>query len=404
MPTPTRSTCWRRTSGWSWSTTPGGRGGRRTSAHSSRPRRCRGRTLRRGHPCATTLMATAGALGRVQPRRPRTAALVVGSAKAKGTSLSENLARALSARLEAEGVTTVIHAATDFLREERARSAARAVAAADLFVLLTPLYVDAFPALATHALEYIAVARNESPAPAQFAAIVNCGFPEPEHIRTALRVARHFAAAAQYDWAGGLPLGGGGAVNPRTPLDAQHGPAMHVRSALESGGAVPGARRCNRDRRNRADGRLADARRRLSAHGRPGLAISGLQERPGAGRASRASARCERRTFNLSQVFAGQDVGVCQASDGRDLRIRPRWTDAEHRPRFSARPSDERWSTPRIRSHWTDAEHGPSVASTNERSDGRTPGFAPAGPMRSMRPSSSLDARKRWSNPRIRSR
>ena len=102
-----------------------------------------------------------------------------------------------------------------------------------LFVLVTPLYVDAFPALATHALECIATARSGSPAPAQFAAIVNCGFPEPEHIRTALRIARHFAAAAHYDWAGGLPLGAGGTVNPRTPLDAQRGPTTHVTSALD---------------------------------------------------------------------------------------------------------------------------------------------------------------------------
>ena len=179
------------------------------------------------------LMAAAGAVARAQPIRPRTAALIVGSAKVAGTSVSENLARALSARLEAEGLTTAIHAATDFLREERARAAARAVAAADIFVLVTPLYVDAFPALATHALECIAAARNGSPAPAQFAAIVNCGFPEPEHIRTALRIARHFATAAHYDWAGGLPLGAGGAVNPRTPLDLQRGPATHVTSALD---------------------------------------------------------------------------------------------------------------------------------------------------------------------------
>jgi hypothetical protein len=179
------------------------------------------------------LMAAATAQVRAQPIRPRTAALVIGSAKAKGTSVSENLARALSTRLEAEGVTTAIHAATEFLRDERARAAARAVAAADLFVLVTPLYVDAFPALAVHALECITAVRRESPAPAQFAAIVNCGFPEPEHIRTAFRIARHFAAAAHYDWAGGLPLGGGGAVDPHTPLDAQHGPAKHVRSALD---------------------------------------------------------------------------------------------------------------------------------------------------------------------------
>jgi multimeric flavodoxin WrbA len=184
-------------------------------------------------PLREALMAAAGATARVTPTRLHTAALVIGSAKATGTSVSENLARALSVRLEAEGVTTAIHAATDFLREERARLAARAVAAADLFVLVTPLYVDALPALATHALECIADARSGSPPPARFAAVVNCGFPEPEHTRTAFRLARHFAAAAGYEWAGGLPLGGGGAVNPRPPLDAQHGAAEHVTSALD---------------------------------------------------------------------------------------------------------------------------------------------------------------------------
>jgi hypothetical protein len=183
------------------------------------------------------MAAAAGAPPRVPPTRPRTAALVIGSAKAKGTSLSENLARALSTRFEAEGVTTAIHAATDFLREERALRAAREVASADLFVLVTPLYVDAFPALATRALETVAAARREGRTPARFAVLVNCGFPEPEHIRTALGIAGHFAAAAGYDWAGGLALGGGGAVNPLTPLDAQGGPAGHVRAALDL--AVP---------------------------------------------------------------------------------------------------------------------------------------------------------------------
>ena len=179
------------------------------------------------------LIAAAVAPPRVPATRPRTAALVIGSAKAKGTSVSENLALALSTRLEAQGVTTVIHAATDFLREGPTRRVAREVAAADLFVLVTPLYVDAFPALATHALESVAAARSGSPAPALFAVLVNCGFPEPAHIRTALRIARHFAGVARYDWTGGLALGGGGAVNPRTPLDVQRGPVDHVRSALD---------------------------------------------------------------------------------------------------------------------------------------------------------------------------
>jgi hypothetical protein len=100
------------------------------------------------------LLTAARAPARVPPVRPRTAVFLVGSAKPKGASLSENLARALAARLEAHGVKTTIHGATEFLHEDRARLAAREVAEADLFVLVTPLSVDAFPALATHALEY----------------------------------------------------------------------------------------------------------------------------------------------------------------------------------------------------------------------------------------------------------
>lgn len=194
------------------------------------------------------LHAAAGVPRAASAVSPRSAALVVGSAKIRGTSLSENMARALAARLEAQGVTTKLHAATEFLHDDSAMAAARAIAVADLFVLVTPLYVDALPALATHALECIARARADAATPARFAAIINCGFPEPEHNRTALRIARHFAASARYDWAGGLPLGGGGALDPTVPLDAQHGPAEHVKSALDlaapclaSGNVVPTA-------------------------------------------------------------------------------------------------------------------------------------------------------------------
>lgn len=179
------------------------------------------------------LHAAAGAPRAGSAAAPRSAALVVGSAKTRGTSASESMARALAARLEAQGVTSTLYAATDFLHDAKAKTSAQAVAAADLFVLVTPLYVDALPALATHALECVARARAGAATPARFAAIINCGFPEPEHNRTALRIARHFAASARYDWAGGLPLGGGGALDPAVPLDAQHGPAEHVKNALD---------------------------------------------------------------------------------------------------------------------------------------------------------------------------
>ncbi|MDX2179709.1 MAG: hypothetical protein SFV18_08965 [Bryobacteraceae bacterium] len=177
--------------------------------------------------------AATGAPGLTELGHPRRAAIVVGSAKIKGTSASETMARALGARLVAAGVATEIHFATEFLHDEKALATARGLANADLLVLVTPLYVDSFPALATRALENVARVRAGTPAAGRFAVLVNCGFPEPEHNRTALRIARHFARRSGYEWAGGLPLGGGAAIDPMVPLDAQHGPAEHVKRALD---------------------------------------------------------------------------------------------------------------------------------------------------------------------------
>lgn len=164
---------------------------------------------------------------------PRRAALLVGSPKPKGTSASETIARALARRLSSDGVLPELHFSTELVHEDAAaRASARAIAGADLFVLVTPLYFDAFPSLVTHALELVAQERSPT-APSRFVTIVNCGFPEPEHIRTALRIARCFCQAAGYSYAGGLPLGGGGVVTPETSLDDAHGPVAHVARALD---------------------------------------------------------------------------------------------------------------------------------------------------------------------------
>ena len=183
--------------------------------------------------------AAAGAPMTGEGKPPKRAALVIGSAKIKGTSVSETMARALAARLNQAGVSTEIHFAVEFLHEEKALATARGIAEADLLVLVTPLYVDSFPALATRMLESVARVRAGSGASGsgRFALVVNCGFPEAEHNRTVLRMARHFAESAGYEWAGGLPLGGGGAINPGAPLDAQRGPAEHVKRALDGAAA-----------------------------------------------------------------------------------------------------------------------------------------------------------------------
>lgn len=175
------------------------------------------------------------------------AAILVGSPKPKGSSASELLARALSKRLIAGSVVTELHFANEFVHDnERAECSARAIADCDLFVLATPLYVDAFPSLTTHALELVAQARQREAHPARFAVLINCGFPEAEQNRTALRMARLFADQARYRWAGALPLGGGGMVTAESSLTDPHGPLAHVARALDlaspalaAGGVLP---------------------------------------------------------------------------------------------------------------------------------------------------------------------
>jgi multimeric flavodoxin WrbA len=169
---------------------------------------------------------------------PRSVALLVGSAKPKGTSTSENLARALAHRLERAGIASELHFATEFVHDRRAATtAASATAACDAFAIVSPLYVDALPALVTRALERVASERTTAPHQARLIALINCGFPEPEHTRIALRIARHFAARAGYHWSGGLALGGGGAVSPKSPIDEQHGPVAHILRALDEAAA-----------------------------------------------------------------------------------------------------------------------------------------------------------------------
>ncbi|MCA9632190.1 MAG: flavodoxin family protein [Myxococcales bacterium] len=194
-----------------------------------------GETIHSRAPLRADLLAMAAPdLGVLGPTSVRRAALLVGSPKVKGTSASEALARSLAARLEAEGVVSTIHHATAFVHDNaRSRELAKAIADHDLLVLVTPLYCDAFPALTTHALELIAHARTLRNQPARFVLIVNCGFPEPEQNRTALRIGRHFADAAGYAFGGALPIGGGGVVQPQEGLREPHGPVAHIVRGLD---------------------------------------------------------------------------------------------------------------------------------------------------------------------------
>lgn len=163
----------------------------------------------------------------------RRATFLIGSAKPPGASTSESLARYLLERLDGGGVCSsllFVTRAGGYPDEERLLLS---LAEADLFVLAAPLYVDGLPYLVTRTLETIAAARQRtsSSRPCAFTAILNCGFPEAQQCATALEIARLFARDAGFQWAGGLALGGGGAIDGRPLRETRL--TRHVRAALD---------------------------------------------------------------------------------------------------------------------------------------------------------------------------
>ncbi len=164
----------------------------------------------------------------------RRVTLLVGSPRPRGTSTSEALGRYLLELLGRAGVATDV-LFLGALRGPRVEDeVAPAVAASDLVVLASPVYVDALPATVTAALERLAAARARwaHRDPPRLVALVNCGFPEAIHARTALDICHAFADVAGLAWAGGLGLGAGEALH-GTPLERAGGIAAKVRRALE---------------------------------------------------------------------------------------------------------------------------------------------------------------------------
>lgn len=157
--------------------------------------------------------------------------LLIGSAKPSGRSTSEALAQYLARRFETAGATVSL---VPVNRSRRAAADERLLAAvdsADLFMLVSPLYVDSLPYLVTRSLEIVAARREVRPNQ-RFACLVNCGFPEAAQCRTALAILECFTRRTGYIWAGGLALGGGASIDGR-PLERLGGMTRSLRAALD---------------------------------------------------------------------------------------------------------------------------------------------------------------------------
>ncbi len=166
---------------------------------------------------------------------PRTALLLIGSAKPKGESSSEALANHLTNGLRTRGMQTETwHVAMAMRTPAQTRLFLQALDRADALILAFPLYVDSLPYLATLALERIAAHRQAQaePRPGTFLAIANCGFPEVAHNATAIAICKQFSEETGYAWAGGLALGMGGAIAGRA-LSEVGGMAHNVVAALD---------------------------------------------------------------------------------------------------------------------------------------------------------------------------
>jgi len=162
------------------------------------------------------------------------ALLLVGSPRDKSTS--QVLGQTILNALAAKGFECETLRLTGLLETQEGR--ARLLGAylgADLVVLAAPVYVDAPPAAVMRALEFLAGEQTPLPGARRLCAVFNCGFPEAEHTALSLDVCRLFAKRAGLQWAGGLGVGAGGAMN-GLPLEARGRVTRPLRRALELAG------------------------------------------------------------------------------------------------------------------------------------------------------------------------
>ncbi len=167
---------------------------------------------------------------------PGKALLLIGSPR-KSKSTSEALGSYLMENLAAAGLqTSTLHVLSCLHTEEGTREMVNAALGADLVTLAFPLYIDSLPAPLIRALELIAAERmrGQPSGPQLLSVIINCGFPEAAHNRTAMAICRQFARQAGYAWAGGMLLGAGQGLVNGTPLRELGGRARPLISALDA--------------------------------------------------------------------------------------------------------------------------------------------------------------------------
>ena len=165
---------------------------------------------------------------------PKKALLLIGSPKLT-RSTSESLGTYLLDNISARGVETEKILIAQAVRNEKGIDGlVKALDRSDLIILAFPLYIDSLPYPVIKALELIACHWQSAglPGKKRLVALCNCGFPEAKHTDTALAMCRQFTRETGIEWAGGLGLGGGEAIDGRH-LNERGGMVKNVKRSLE---------------------------------------------------------------------------------------------------------------------------------------------------------------------------
>lgn len=159
---------------------------------------------------------------------------VVGSPKGS-LSVSNTLAEFLAEKTAvAPSQPEIVHLALSRKTPDSYERLLTSMMEADVLAFVFPLYADQLPSGMVETLERYEEFRAQRHISKEQAvtAVVNCGFPEPEHNDGALAVLKRFTELLGLQWLGGLTLGGGGIVESGKSLASQGGRVYRIARAL----------------------------------------------------------------------------------------------------------------------------------------------------------------------------
>ena len=162
-----------------------------------------------------------------------TVLLLNGSPKCEKSN-SRQIGKFLVDRLEGRGLKSEEAFIARLVKSpQESEKLLRLVNTAGIIVFTTPLYVDSLPSFTIKAMEVIRdhrVAEPQVEGPL-LVAVMNCGFPEKEHMEIALKIIKNFSEEANLRWGGAISVGMGMALNGE-PLSEKSGMTRNLTKGL----------------------------------------------------------------------------------------------------------------------------------------------------------------------------